>query len=148
MKPRSSASRAPERDFERAVQLCSAISLGAMAAFFRCLKQTNPTIVFAFTWDVPVAFALGAALSWGFWRVAFARDLRRAAKVAGLIGMSMVMTLAMLASFAGAVNETTAERYREVLTGAALAVAVLAVFGFVLWQIARFLEKDARDHER
>ena len=57
-----------ERDFFRIVSISTALALGTMAAFLYSMKDIAHDATLEFTAGTVVAFVVGAAAGWGFWR--------------------------------------------------------------------------------
>jgi len=57
-----------ERDFFRIVSISTGLALGTMAAFLYSMKDLAHDATLEFTPGTVVAFVLGAAAGWGFWR--------------------------------------------------------------------------------
>jgi hypothetical protein len=57
-----------ERDLFRIMTLSTALGFGALAAFLFSLKDIENDVSFVFSTGTVIAFVLGAAVGWAFWR--------------------------------------------------------------------------------
>ena len=57
-----------ERDLLRIMTISTALGFGALSAFLYSLKDVVNDVSFVFSTGTVVAFALGAAAGWAFWR--------------------------------------------------------------------------------
>jgi len=136
-----------DRDLLRVIRFSSAVSLGVMAALLFSVKQVTPDLRCELSAGSGIAFLVGAALSWLFWRVVFKVDSKRTGpgkRRVWFAALSVLLSLATVAAFAFALKGVGNEKLREIIQGTLLAVFALAGVGFLLWRIARFLESDSK----
>src|SRR2546429_8151285 len=125
-----------------------------MAALLFSVKQVTPDLRLELSAATGIAFVVGAAFSWLFWRVVFKEDKangKTGAAVANrrkrrvlFAALSVLLSLATAAPFVFALKGVGNEKLREIIQGTLLAVFALAGVGFLLWRIARFLESDSK----
>ena len=118
-----------------------------MAALLFSVKQVTPDLRCELSAGSGIAFLVGAAFSWLFWRVVFKVDKPGEKTGAGkrrvlFAALSVLLSLATVAAFAFALKGVGNEKLREIIQGTLLAVFALSGVGFLLWRIARFLESD------
>src|SRR5262245_61147448 len=138
-----------DRDLTRVIKWCSALGLGAMAAFLYSIKQVTPDFQYRISFGTGASFLVAVALSWAYWRLVFGKpnsseDGLSKARKRWLIILSACLTVATLAPFVYALRGVTNEKVAEIIEGTALAVLVLSGVGFLLWKTARFLEEDSK----
>ena len=144
----------------RVIQLTSAFSLGLMAAFLYSVKQVTPELRCELTAASGIAFVIGATFSWVFWRIVLKRDdsgeedgktgspIRRRGRHRMILALSILLSLATIAAFAFALKGIGNDKLLEIVQGTVIAVFALCGIGFLLWQTARFLEKDSKRTHR
>ena len=145
---------ANQRGLVRVVQFSSAFSLGLMAAFLYSVKQVTPELRCELSVGTGMAFLAGAAFSWAFLRIAFklddsgagsagrGRQFGRSGRRRLFLALSVILSLATAATFAFALRGVANDKLMEVVQGSVIAVIALSGVGFLLWQTARFLERD------
>ena len=125
------------RDFEKLVIWVSTLSIAVMAGFLASIKQVNPAVQFRFSVFSVVAFIAGGALTALF--LLFILKGNKSRK--GLLVLAVAIACVLCYFFIG-IKHVSAENRQDVTIGAAIAVAVLAFLGSVLWRIIKFLESD------
>ena len=125
----------------RVVQASVALSVGAMCAFFFSVKEVNPVIRFEFTFATLLSFAAAAVLSWFVWQVIVSAGRADRSRSRWLAGFATALGVATAAAFAYGLRNISAERYKDFIEGAALAVGVLVALGLVLWKLMRSFER-------
>jgi ABC-type nickel/cobalt efflux system permease component RcnA len=140
-----------ERDFTRILQLSSALSLGALAAFLYSIKSVTPTLKLEISLGSGLFFLIAAAGSWVFWRTVLETSRTRPAAGAGrtrrfrFMALSALFVGAMLAAVAYELRNVSLDKRVEVMEGVAFAVLLLTIVSWLFWRVTRFLEQD---HER
>jgi len=147
--------KTPDLDSDRrltiVIKAASSFGLAVMAAFLVSIEAVSPDLKFRFSWWAPPVFALTLALSRLFWRVVFRENEspsgtggRKRRRILFTI-LSCAFFLATVTAFGISLKGIGNERIREVIEGAAIAVLALGSVGILIWQIARFLERDNRN---
>jgi hypothetical protein len=150
------ATTANDRSLLRVIQFTSAFSLGLMTAFLYSVKQVTPDLQCELTPASGIAFVIGATFSWVFWRTVLKRDdsgerdgktggpIRRRGRHRMILALSILLSLATIAAFAFALKGIGNDKLMEIVQGTAIAVFALSGTGLLLWQVARFLERDSK----
>lgn len=125
------------RQFEKLVIWTSTFSIAALAGFLASIKQVNPAVLFQFSALSVIAFFVGGALTF-----VFVRSVLNANKKRRTLLVVIVTVAALLGYFAFGIKNVSSENRRDVTIGTAIAVAVLALLGWVLWRVSRFFEGD------
>lgn len=121
----------------KVAELASVLGVGVLAGFLYSVKHVNPALEIRVGGGSVVAFVMGGALAYLFWR-AVAAGVRRA------LMFGLVLTLATAGAFVYALKDLRSERAFEVASGVTLALMVLGFFGLVVVFIGRYLEEDDR----
>ena len=125
------------RQFEKLVIWTSTFSIAALAGFLASIKQVNPAVRFQFSALSVIAFFVGGALTFVFVRSVLNANKKRRALLVAIVAVA-----ALLGYFAFGIKNVSSENRRDVTIGTAIAVAVLAILGWVLWRVSRFFEGD------
>lgn len=125
------------RDFEKIVIRVSTFSIGVLAGLLASIKQVNPAVRFQFSTLSVIAFFVAGALTFFFLRSVLSRNNKHRALLVVIVAVA-----ALLGYFAFGIKNVSAENRKDVTIGTALAVAVLAILGWVLWRVSRFFEGD------
>ena len=125
------------RQFEKLVVWTSTFSIAALAGFLASIKQLNPAVRFQFSALCVIAFFVGGALTFVFVRSVLNANKKRRALLVAIVAVA-----ALLGYFAFGIKNVSSENRRDVTIGTAIAVAVLAILGWVLWRVSRFFEGD------
>ena len=138
-----------DRAFVRIVKSSSGLALGTMAALFYSLKHTGDGLRLEISVGSVIAFALGGAFSWAFWRLLFGsqnetRAGLSASKKRWFVGLSVFLSVATLVPFGYALKDLPRDKAVEVAQGAGIALAVLSALGFLFRRLTRFLETDSK----
>lgn len=133
----SSENSRQSRDFEKLVIWTSTFSIAVLAGFLASIKQVNPAVRFQFSALSVIAFFVGGALTFVFVRSVLSPNKKRRALLVVIVAVA-----ALLGYFAFGIKNVSSENRRDVTIGTALAVAVLAFLGWVLWRVSRFFEGD------
>lgn len=151
---------ANDRGLLRVIQFSSAFGLGLMAAFLYSVKQVTPELRCELSAGTGIAFVAGAAFSWVFWRITLKHDdsgegrikagglFRRRGRHRVFLALSVLLSLATVAAFAFALKGIGNDKLIEIVQGTVIAVFALSGIGFLLWETARFLEKDSKRNPR
>ena len=141
-----------ERDFLRIAAIASGFGFGCVVASLYSLRQSPDGLTFQISLGTFVAFAVGAACGWGYWRalakvVAAAQDRGTPIAERGRTKL-MIWTagawLLGLSAFLYPIRFVNRDNLRDVLEGLGFAFAVLSLVALVLWRIKRYLEEDAK----
>lgn len=144
----------------RVVKIGTALSMGLMAAFLFSLRQVHPSIELRFGPGPLAAFVLAWAASWRFCTVLERSDDapgsgRRRFVVRWMIGFLGFAALGTLAAFGYALKDVSSQNRWDVIEGTLIAVAVLALGGWLIYKAFQFfeeqsaieLEQQRREHE-
>ena len=144
---------ANDRALMRVIRISATLSLGLMAAFLFSIKQVTPDLKCQLSPGTGIAFVVGAVFSWVFWRVVFKTEpvdpdhpvvQARRRRGAVFVVLCVLLCLATATAFALALKGVGNEKLIEVIQGAAIALFALSGIGFLLWQSARFLDRDSK----
>jgi hypothetical protein len=141
-----------DRGLIRVIKFSSAAGLGIMAAFLYSVKQVTPRLRYEFSFGTVISFLLGTILSWFFWRLVFDRPDGAAVnppkfRKRGFIALSLLFAAATVTPFALSLKGVAKDKALEVVQGTAIAMLALGGIGFLLWQVARFLEADSKQND-
>ena len=145
-----------ERDLLRLVRLASALCMGGVAGFLCSVRQLHPNLRFGFSAVSIVGFVMAAGFAWVCFGCLFREAAESAAGPPGRRGkpirrwlmlFGVVSGLATLGGFVYALKDVAGEELRNVIEGAALAVAVLVTIGWLLRRVVRLLEEESRIHD-
>lgn len=125
------------RNFEKLVVWTSTFSIAVLAGFLASIKQVNPAVRFQFSALSVIALFVGGALTFVFLRSVLSPNKKRRALLVMIVAVA-----ALLGYFAFGIKNVSSENRRDVTIGTAIAVAVLAFLGWVLWRISKFFEGD------
>jgi len=138
------------RGLFRVAAASTAIGFGSVAGSLYSLRQGPSGMIFVFSVGSVVAFILGAAAGWFYWRVLNRiivgpeRDgVGRRRKVSQLVLLNIGAGLFGLLAFLYPIRFVRPERMRDVLEGMGAAFFVLALVGVALWRVIRFLNQDS-----
>jgi len=132
-----------ERDFIKIAAGSTGLGLGIMLASLAALDRDKSGYSFHLLspW-VAAAFAVGAALGYFYWiLLGRSETLRNGPRL--LRGASAFLLIVGFGGFLYPLRFVPREKLPEILEGLAGAVFVLSLLGFMIWRIARFLERDA-----
>lgn len=135
------------RDFLRIAMFSTALGVGVVAASLYSLRKTPSGLGFELTIGSVVAFIIGAAAGWWYWRMVGKLVLASAEgsteRRAKLRIYSAVLIILGIAAFLYPIRFVPPENVREVVAGLGMAFLVLTGVALVLWQIKRFLDRDS-----
>lgn len=139
MKPRddSAENSRQGRQFEKLVIWVSTFSIAALAGFLASIKQINPAVSFQFSALSVIAFFVGGTLTFVFVHSVLSPNKKHRALLVLIVAVA-----ALLGYFAFGIKNVSSENRMDVTVGTAIAVAVLAFLGWVLWRVSRFFEGD------
>lgn len=115
----------------------STFSIGVLIGFLASIKQVNPAVRFQFSALSVIAFFVGGALTFVFVRSVLSENKKHRALLVVIVAVA-----ALLGYFAFGIKNVSAENRMDVTIGTAIAVAVLAILGWVLWRVSKFFEGD------
>jgi FtsH-binding integral membrane protein len=124
------------RDFLRIASASTALAFGCVAASMASLRGSAAGYSFEITVWTFVAFAVGALVAWWYWRLV-AKNPRAARRA------SWLLALAGVGLFLYPLRYAQSDKLLEVAEGLGLAFCALAIVGWLLWRVKRFLDKDA-----
>ena len=133
-----------ERNLLRVVKAGIAGSLGLMAAFLQSIEEVHPRLRVAVSPGAAITFLIATAGAWWFWNRFFrAKDPQpRRIIVRALLLFCVVTSGLTVLAFGRSLHGVSAALRSEVVQGTALAVAVLSLFGFLIWRVGRFFERS------
>ncbi|MBM3821816.1 MAG: hypothetical protein FJ404_02815 [Verrucomicrobia bacterium] len=137
------AERSSEKSFVRWVEYASALCLGGMGGFLVSLRQVNPKLRFeidALTVLSGLVCFVGTLVAWR-WIEKQGGDTqagKRTRRVAA--GLVVLVALALASSFLYSLKDVSAEKRHDFLVGTFCALLVLAVVGYVIRRVGKFLE--------
>lgn len=144
VKPVSLATSQPEpkssRDFLKIAGISTAIGLGCAAASTESLRSSPVGFSFQMTAGTFVAFAVGAAIGYFYWK------LVAKGTAAARIG-SLLLGLAGVGLFLYPLRFVPSGTLPDLIIGLFIAAGALGTVAFIIWRIARFLDADARNGE-
>ena len=142
----SNTSQGNLRGLLRIAALSTAIGFGSVTGSLYSLRQSPSGLTFVFSVGTLVAFVVGAAAGWFYWR-ALDRMIVRAdsggpKKLSRFVLFNVAAALMGLLAFLYPIRFVQRERVREVLEGMGAAFVVLAMVGIALWRVIKFFNAD------
>jgi hypothetical protein len=125
------------RDFFKIASISTAIGLGCAAASTESLRSSPVGFSFQITAGTFVAFAVGAAIGFFYWK------LIAKSTTAARIG-SVLLGLAGIGLFLYPLRFVPSGTLPDLTIGLLIATGALGTVGFIIWRIARFLDADAQ----
>lgn len=136
----------------RIVGLSTAVAFGAMVGSLFAVKNTPSGLAMELTVGAVVAFVAAGAVAWLYWRMVarLTTSVTPGAKPKfppRFAAFSAALILIGFGAFLYPLRFVPDEKRTDVFVGLALAIAVLAGVGFVMWKVRNFLEADAKRSE-
>ena len=128
------------RAFFKIAAISTAIGLGCAAASTESLRSSPGGFSFQITAGTFVAFAVGAAIGYFYWKL-IARGT-----AAARIG-SLMLGLTGVGLFLYPLRFVPSGTLPDLIIGLVIAAGALGTVGFIIWRIARFLDADAHHGE-
>jgi hypothetical protein len=133
-------------DFLIVATLGTAIGLGFLAASVEALRPTRTGFTFEISFRTFVAFALGAALGWGYWRVAANVSTRRGGRLTPGVKLSLFL-LVGAAAFLYPLRFVPREKFWDILIGLVLAAGAISSIVYMLFRLKRSLDRENEEVE-
>ena len=134
------------RGLLRIAALSTAIGFGSVTGSLYSLRQSPSGLTFVFSVGTLVAFVVGAAAGWFYWRALDRMIVRADAggpkKLSRFVLFNVAAALMGLLAFLYPIRFVQRERVREVLEGMGAAFVVLAMVGIALWRVIKFFNSD------
>ncbi len=130
-----------ERDFLRIASISTALAFGAVLGSIESLRKDGSGFSFQFSGKTLVAFGIGAAVGFLYWKLVSLSAMHSASRLLRL--SSSLLLLGAVGVFLYPLRFLSAEKLAEVWQGLAADAVVLSVLGVILWRIKRFLDRDS-----
>ena len=133
-----------ERTFGNIVAGSTAFAFAAVFCSLACVgRNATGDLDFEWRWPALIWLAIGAAGGWFFWRLAWwsEKAVQPRAK-AWFVWYCCLLGLLTLFLFLRPLRFVAAENVRDVLIGLVLAVAVLSLFGYMIFALVRFFSRE------
>ena len=143
----SDTSQGNLRGLLRIAAVSTAIGFGSVTGSLYSLRQSPSGLTFVFSVGTLVAFVVGAAAGWFYWRaldrmIVRADSAGGAKKLSRFVLFNVAAALMGLLAFLYPIRFVQRERMREVLEGMGAAFVVLAMVGIALWRVIKFFNAD------
>jgi len=125
------------RFFFRIASFATALALGCAAASMQSLHWNASKLSFQISLGTFVAFAVGAGVALIFWKTA-------TSSVSSARKGSLWLALIGVAVFLYPLRFVPPEKLPDIAIGLTLAVAALSTIAWMIWQVGRFLDRDAQ----
>lgn len=139
-----------ERDFFLIIRVAFAIAFGITAGVLSALKRGGSSLELEFGFRVIPAFAVGAAIGWAYWQF-ISKRLRERQSLATSKRFwvySILLLLGGLFSFFYPLRFVARGAVGEVLQGIVAALFLVGVIVFVLWRLAKLLNRSEVPDEK
>jgi len=130
-----------ERDFLRIASISTALAFGTVLGSMTSLHKDASAFSFQFSGKTLVAFGIGAAVGFLYWKLVSLSATHRASRLLRL--SSSLLLLGAVGVFLYPLRFLSAEKLAEVWQGLGADAVVLSVLGVILWRIKRFLDRDS-----
>ena len=130
-----------ERDLLRIASISTALAFGTVLGSMASLQQDGSGFLFHFSGGTVIAFMVGAAVALLYWKLVSLSEARGASRLLRI--SSSLLLLGAVGVFLYPLRFLASEKLAEVRQGLVAAALALSLLGFILWQIKRFLDRDA-----
>ncbi|EEF58399.1 hypothetical protein [Pedosphaera parvula] len=126
------------------VTYSTAVALGVMVASLEALRPTPSGFSFQISFRTLIAFVLGGAVAFPFWRFIFngASWSNKRLTFAWICFLALLLALGV-GAFLYPLRYVPREKLPDILIGLLAAVLALSAIGFLLWRVKRFLDRDS-----
>jgi len=114
----------------------TALGLGCMAAAIQAVRRDAAGFRFQVSWGTLVAFAVGVAAGFLYWKLA-AKSL-----LAARLGTAFLL-LSGVGGFLYPLRFVPADKLADTAIGLGAATCAISTVAFLLWKLKRFFEADA-----
>jgi len=133
-----------ERTFNNIVAGSTAIALGLVFCSLACVgPNANGGLDFQWRWPALIWLVIGICGGWYFWKLAWwSETAARPHAKACFIAFSALLCALTLFLFVRPLKFVARENVRDVLVGLGLAVAVLTLFGYMIFTLVRWFSRE------
>lgn len=130
--------------FRNIVAGATATAFGLVFCALACVgREKTGTLDFEWHWTALLWLGIGASAGWSFWKLAWwSEQTARPHAKAWFFAFCAVICALTLFLFVRPLRFVARENVQDVLVGMALAVAVLALFGYMIFTLVRWFSQE------